>query len=179
MSRIAKRPIVISSGVTVNYQDRQLSVKGPKGELQMKVHEHVDLDMDGDTIQVKTAGTFRRKVPVLGTTHALIRNMFEGVTNGYQKRLNLVGVGYRAAVNNNMLEMSLGFSHPVNYPLPDGVTASVATNTKITLESTDKQLIGQVSAEIRKFRPPEPYKGKGILFEGERIRRKAGKSGKK
>ena len=116
---------------------------------------------------------------MLGTTHALIRNMFEGVTNGYQKRLNLVGVGYRAAVNNNMLEMSLGFSHPVNYPLPDGVTASVATNTKITLESTDKQLIGQVSAEIRKFRPPEPYKGKGILFEGERIRRKAGKSGKK
>ena len=116
---------------------------------------------------------------MLGTTHALIRNMFEGVTNGYQKRLNLVGVGYRAAVNNNVLEMSLGFSHPVNYPLPDGVTASVATNTKITLESTDKQLIGQVSAEIRKFRPPEPYKGKGILFEGERIRRKAGKSGKK
>ena len=97
MSRIAKRPIVISSGVTVNYQDRQLSVKGPKGELQMKVHEHVDLDMDGDTIQVKTAGTFRRKVPMLGTTHALIRNMFEGVTNGYQKCLNLVGVGYRAA----------------------------------------------------------------------------------
>ncbi len=116
---------------------------------------------------------------MLGTTHALIRNMLEGVTNGYQKHLNLVGVGYRAAVNNNVLEMSLGFSHPVNYPLPDGVTASVATNTKITLESTDKQLIGQVSAEIRKFRPPEPYKGKGILFEGERIRRKAGKSGKK
>jgi len=116
---------------------------------------------------------------MLGTTHALIRNMLEGVTNGYQKRLNLVGVGYRAAVNNNVLEMSLGFSHPVNYPLPDGVTASVATNTKITLESTDKQLIGQVSAEIRRFRPPEPYKGKGILFEGERIRRKAGKSGKK
>ena len=116
---------------------------------------------------------------MLGTTHALIRNMLEGVTNGYQKRLNLVGVGYRATVNNNVLEMSLGFSHPVNYPLPDGVTASVATNTKITLESTDKQLIGQVSAEIRKFRPPEPYKGKGILFEGERIRRKAGKSGKK
>ena len=105
--------------------------------------------------------------------------MLEGVTNGYQKHLNLVGVGYRAAVNNNVLEMSLGFSHPVNYPLPDGVTASVTTNTKITLESTDKQLIGQVSAEIRKFRPPEPYKGKGILFEGERIRRKAGKSGKK
>ncbi len=179
MSRTAKRPIVISSGVTVNYQDRQLSVKGPKGELQMKVHEYVDLDMDGDAIQVKTADTFRRKVPMLGTTHALIRNMLEGVTNGYQKRLNLVGVGYRAAVNNNVLEMSLGFSHPVNYPLPDGVTASVATNTKITLESTDKQLIGQVSAEIRKFRPPEPYKGKGILFEGERIRRKAGKSGKK
>ena len=143
MSRTAKRPIVISSGVTVNYQDRQLSVKGPKGKYTV---EPFGLDMD---------------------------------TNGYQKRLNLVGVGYRAAVNNNVLEMSLGFSHPVNYPLPDGVTASVATNTKITLESTDKQLIGQVSAEIRKFRPPEPYKGKGILFEGERIRRKAGKSGKK
>ena len=116
---------------------------------------------------------------MLGTTHALVRNMLEGVTNGYQKRLNLVGVGYRAAVNNNVLEMSLGFSHPVNYPLPDGVTASITVNTKITLESIDKQLIGQVSAEIRKFRPPEPYKGKGILFEGERIRRKAGKSGKK
>jgi large subunit ribosomal protein L6 len=179
MSRIANRPIAIASGVTVNYQDRQLSVKGPKGELQMNVHEQVDLDMDGDTIQVKAAGAFLRKVPMLGTTHALIRNMLEGVTNGYRKQLNLVGVGYRAAVNNNVLEMSLGFSHPVNYPLPDGVTASIAVNTKITLESIDKQLIGQVSAEIRKFRPPEPYKGKGILFEGERVRRKAGKSGKK
>lgn len=179
MSRIAKRPIAIASGVTVNYQDRELSVKGPKGELQMSVHEHVDLEVDGTAIQVKAAGTAQRKVPMLGTTHALIRNMLEGVTNGYQKQLNLVGVGYRAAVNKNVLEMSLGFSHPVNYSLPEGVTASVAANTKITLESIDKQLIGQVSAEIRKFRPPEPYKGKGILFEGERIRRKAGKSGKK
>ena len=178
MSRIAKRPLAIASGVTVNYQDRQLSVKGPKGELQMSIHKHVDLELDGETIQVKIVGAPKRKVPMLGTTHALIQNMLEGVTNGYRKQLNLVGVGYRALLNQNVLEMSLGFSHPVNYTLPDGVTASVAANTKITLESIDKQLIGQVSAEIRKFRPPEPYKGKGILFEGERLRRKAGKSGK-
>ena len=115
---------------------------------------------------------------MLGTTWALITNMILGVTDGFQKKLNLVGVGYRASVSQKILELNLGFSHPIKYTLPEGIKAKVDANTKIVLESSNKQLLGQVSAEIQKFRPPEPYKGKGILFEGEKIKRKAGKSGK-
>ena len=114
--------------------------------------------------------------PMLGTTWALITNMIHGVTEGFQKQLNLVGVGYRAAVSQKILELNLGFSHTIKYPLPEGIKATVNANTMILLESSDKQLLGQVSAEIQKFRPPEPYKGKGIKFVGEHIRRKAGKS---
>jgi large subunit ribosomal protein L6 len=116
--------------------------------------------------------------PMLGTTWALISNMIHGVTEGFQKQLNLVGVGYKAAVSQKILELNVGYSHPIKYALPDGIKATVNANTRILLESSDKQLLGQVSAEIQKFRPPEPYKGKGILFEGEKIKRKAGKSGK-
>ena len=116
--------------------------------------------------------------PMLGTTWALITNMINGVTEGFQKQLNLVGVGYKAAVSQKIIELNLGYSHPIKYTLPEGIKATVSANTKIMLESSDKQLLGQVSAEIQKFRPPEPYKGKGVLFEGEQIKRKAGKSGK-
>ena len=116
--------------------------------------------------------------PMVGTTWALITNMVVGVSEGFKKQLNLVGVGYKATVNQNILELNLGYSHPIKYNLPVGIKATINAATKITLESSDKQLLGQVAAEIQKFRPPEPYKGKGILFDGVAIRRKAGKSGK-
>ena len=178
MSRIAKRPIKVNQTVEVTFKDRLLSVKGPKGELRLIAHPAVMLKIDDDNIYVSLADLSGPMSPMLGTTWALITNMIHGVTEGFQKQLNLVGVGYKAAVHQKIIELNLGYSHPIKYTLPKGIEATVNANTKIMLESSDKQLLGQVSAEIQKFRPPEPYKGKGILFEGEQIKRKAGKSGK-
>ncbi|MBC8258500.1 MAG: 50S ribosomal protein L6 [SAR324 cluster bacterium] len=178
MSRIGKRPIKLSQAIEVSYNERLLTVKGPKGTLELKAHPAIELNIDAENILVTVADLNAPMTPMLGTTWALISNMIHGVTEGFQRQLNLVGVGYKATVNQKNLEMSLGYSHPIKYALPDGIKATVNGNTKIVLESTDKQLLGQVSAVIQKFRPPEPYKGKGILFEGEKIQRKAGKSGK-
>ena len=178
MSRIAKRPIKLTQGVEVSFKERQLSVKGPKGELELTAHPAIELKIDDENIYVSPADQNGPMTPMLGTTWALITNMINGVTEGFQKQLNLVGVGYRAAVSQKIIELNLGYSHPIKYTLPEGIKATVSANTKIMLESSDKQLLGQVSAEIQKFRPPEPYKGKGVLFEGEQIKRKAGKSGK-
>ncbi len=178
MSRIGKRPINIGNEVQVKYQNRDLSVKGPKGELRMKVHAEVDLDITDQSIRLQPANEQLGITPMLGTTWALVRNMVHGVTTGFVSELNLVGVGYRASVNNKLLVLNLGFSHPVEYPIPAGVKVTVTANTTIVIESADKQLLGQVAADIRKYRPPEPYKGKGILFKGERLKRKAGKAGK-
>ena len=178
MSRIGKRPIKVTQGVEVNFKDRLLSVKGPKGELELKTHPAIELSIDSENISVIPSDQNASVTPMLGTTRTLISNMVHGVTEGFQKQLNLVGVGYRATVSQKKLELNLGFSHPIKYMLPEGIKATVSANTKLLLESSDKQLLGQVSAEIQKFRPPEPYKGKGILFEGEQLKRKAGKSGK-
>jgi len=178
MSRIGKRPIKLAQGVEVSFTGRQLSVKGPKGELELVAHPAIELKIDDENIYVSPSELNGPITPMLGTTWALITNMIHGVTEGFQKKLNLVGVGYRASVNQKILELNLGFSHPIKYTLPEGIKAKVDANTKIVLESSNKQLLGQVSAEIQKFRPPEPYKGKGILFEGQKIKRKAGKSGK-
>ena len=178
MSRIAKRPINVAQGVQVSFKERQLTVKGPKGELLLTAHPAIELKIDAENIYLSPADLNGPTSPMLGTTWALITNMIHGVTEGFHKQLNLVGVGYKAAVSQKIIELNLGYSHPIKYILPEGVKASVNANTKIMLESTDKQLLGQVSAEIQKFRPPEPYKGKGILFEGEQVKRKAGKSGK-
>ena len=178
MSRIAKRPIKVTQGVEVSFKERQLSVKGPKGELQLTAHPAIELKIDEENIYISPTDLNGPMSPMLGTTWALITNMIHGVTEGFQKQLNLVGVGYKAAVSQKIIELNLGYSHPIKYTLPEGIKATVNANTKIMLESSDKQLLGQVSAEIQKFRPPEPYKGKGILFEGEQIKRKAGKSGK-
>ena len=178
MSRIAKRPIKVTQGVEVSFKERQLSVKGPKGELQLTAHPAIELKIDEDNIYISPSDLNGPMSPMLGTTWALITNMIHGVTEGFKKQLNLVGVGYKAAVSQKIIELNLGYSHPIKYTLPEGIKATVNANTKIMLESSDKQLLGQVSAEIQKFRPPEPYKGKGILFEGEQIKRKAGKSGK-
>ena len=178
MSRIAKRPIKVTKDVEVSFKERQLSVKGPKGELQLTAHQDIELKIDEENIYVSPSDLNGPMSPMLGTTWALITNMIHGVTEGFKKQLNLVGVGYKAAVSQKTIELNLGYSHPIKYTLPEGIKATVNANTKIMLESSDKQLLGQVSAEIQKFRPPEPYKGKGILFEGEQIKRKAGKSGK-
>jgi len=178
MSRIAKRPIKVTQGVEVSFKERQLSVKGPKGELQLTAHPAIELKIDDVNIYISPADQNGPISPMLGTTWALITNMIHGVSEGFKKQLNLVGVGYKATVSQKIIELNLGYSHPIKYTLPEGIKATVNANTKIILESSDKQLLGQVSAEIQKFRPPEPYKGKGILFEGEQIKRKAGKSGK-
>ena len=178
MSRIGKRPIKITQGVEVNFKERLLSVKGPKGELELKAHPAIEISISAENISVNPSDQNAPTTPMLGTTRALISNMIHGVTEGFQKQLNLVGVGYRATVSQKKLELSLGFSHPIKYMLPEGIKATVSANTKLLLESSDKQLLGQVSAEIQKFRPPEPYKGKGILFDGQHVKHKAGKSGK-
>ena len=178
MSRIGKRPIKLVEDVKIFYKDRVLEVKGPKGELEFKMHPDVDLVIDDQTLSVIHSNEKTTRTALIGTTWKHINNMISGVSKGFQKKLNLVGVGYRAALNQKELVLNLGYSHPIKYSIPDGISASVEANTKIILESSDKQLLGQVSADIQKFRPPEPYKGKGILFEGQKIKRKAGKSGK-
>ena len=178
MSRVGKQPIA-TEHVTLSYENRELSVKGPKGNLSFVLPALVELNIQDNVLIVQADYENDKKAKALmGTTQALIANMVMGVTKGFQKRLDLVGVGYRAGVSGKKLELSLGYSHSIYYDLPEGIDAKVEQNTKIILESCDKQLLGQVAADIRAFRPPEPYKGKGILFEGEVIRRKAGKSAK-
>ena len=178
MSRIGKRPIKLVQDVEVTFTNRVLEVKGPKGKLELYTHSEVDLVIENNTLSVITSNENITKTALIGTTWKLINNMIHGVSQGFKKQLNLVGVGFKAALNKNELVLNLGYSHPIKFSLPDGISASVDANTKITLESSDKQLLGQVSADIQKFRPPEPYKGKGVLFEGQKLKRKAGKSGK-
>ena len=178
MSRIGKRPIKLVQDVEVKFNNRVLEVKGPKGELELQTHSDIDLVIENNTLSVIPSNENITKTALIGTTWKLINNMIHGVSQGFQKQLNLVGVGFRAALNKNELVLNLGYSHPIKFLIPDGISASVDANTKITLESSDKQLLGQVSADIQKFRPPEPYKGKGVLFEGQKLKRKAGKSGK-
>ena len=178
MSRIGKRPIKLVQDVEVKFNNRVLEVKGPKGELELQTHSDIDLVIENNTLSVIPSNENITKTALIGTTWKLINNMIHGVSQGFKKQLNLVGVGFRAALNKNELVLNLGYSHPIKFSLPDGISASVDANTKITLESSDKHLLGQVSADIQKFRPPEPYKGKGVLFEGQKLKRKAGKSGK-
>ena len=178
MSRIGKRPIKLVQDVEVKFNNRVLEVKGPKGELELQTHSDVDLVIENNTLSVINSNENITKTALIGTTWKLINNMIHGVSQGFKKQLNLVGVGFKAALNKNELVLNLGYSHPIKFSLPDGISASVEANTKITLESSNKQLLGQVSADIQKFRPPEPYKGKGVLFEGQKLKRKAGKSGK-
>ena len=178
MSRIGKRPIKLVQDVEVTFTNRVLEVKGPKGKLELHTNSEVDLVIENNTLSVINSNENITKTALIGTTWKLINNMIHGVSQGFKKQLNLVGVGYKAALNKNELVLNLGYSHPIKFSLPDGISASVEANTKITLESSNKQLLGQVSADIQKFRPPEPYKGKGVLFEGQKLKRKAGKSGK-
>lgn len=179
MSRMGKLPVTFDSKVTANFKEQLLTIKGPKGELSYLVPEAVAIKVETDSISVDSKFETQEEKMAGGTARSLINNMVLGVTEGFSKTLELVGVGYRAQVQGQMLTLALGYSHPVEYELPNQVSAQIEQNTKITISSPDKQKLGQVCAEIRAYRPPEPYKGKGILFSGEKIRRKAGKTGKK
>lgn len=180
MSRIGRRPLEIKEKVDVDLQKNLISVSGPKGKLIVPIHPLVEVEREGSNLVIKADYLNNRDARAqMGTMYSLIRGMIQGVSSGFQKQLNLVGVGYKAALSGQKLELNLGYSHPINFELPEIVSAKILSNTQILLESCDKQALGQTAAKIKSFRPPEPYKGKGILFANEKILRKAGKSGKK
>ncbi|MFH0812355.1 MAG: 50S ribosomal protein L6 [Pseudomonadota bacterium] len=179
MSRIGKLPIPILIGVKVNLENRVLKVTGPKGSLEYALQPGIDIDVNQENIVVKRTDDHHNTRALHGLTRSLISNSITGVAKGFERILDIVGVGYRAEVKENSLILNLGYSHPVNFILPENITAKVEKLTRIIIEGCDKQKVGEVAAKIRAFRPPEPYKGKGIRFVEERIRRKAGKSGAK
>jgi len=179
MSRVGKNPIPVSSGVEVSISGATVTVKGPKGTLERELHPAVSARIDGDDVVVERVDDESVSRSMHGLTRSLIANMIEGVTEGFTKELLIEGVGYRAqAKGKDALELSLGFSHPVAIQAPEGIEFDVPQQTQIFVKGIDKQLVGQVAADIRKWRKPEPYKGKGIRYAGERIIRKAGKAAK-
>jgi large subunit ribosomal protein L6 len=178
MSRIGRLPVVIPAGVDVTITGREVSVSGPKGRLSLEVADPIDVSQEDGTVRV-TRPSDEGKVRALhGLSRTLVANMVTGVTEGYRKTLEIVGVGYRVQPRGSAVEFSLGFSHPVTVTPPDGVTLRVETPTRLVVEGIDKQLVGEVAANIRKLRKPDPYKGKGVRYQGEQIRRKVGKAGK-
>ncbi len=177
MSRIGNSPIDVPSGVDVTVKGSHVSVKGSKGTLERTFDDRITVKLEDGVVTLSRANDEREARSLHGLSRALLANMVEGVTNGYSKELQAVGVGYRAVLKGSTLELQLGFSHPVNVTAPDGVTFEVPEPTKIIVSGIDKQLVGQVAADIRKIRPPEPYKGKGIRYSDEHVRRKAGKAG--
>jgi large subunit ribosomal protein L6 len=179
MSRIGKKPIAIPNGVKVSLENGILTVKGPKGELKRNVVDGVSLDIEADQIVIRRENETRVCGALQGLSRALVANMVEGVSQGFQRVLEINGVGYRAEMKGNVLNLALGYSHGIEYPLPRGISAEVEKQTKITVRGADKELVGATAAKIRSFRQPEPYKGKGIKYADERILRKAGKTGKK
>ncbi len=179
MSRIGKKPITVPEKVDVTLKGLSLTVKGPKGELKRTLPEGVSINQVENTIVVEPKSDKRKSRELHGLCRSLIANMVEGVSNGYTKKLEIVGVGSRAQVKGKTLVVSAGYSHPVEVIPPIGITFSVHNNTNVTVTGPDKELVGNEAAKIRAIRPPEPYKGKGIKYEGEQIIRKAGKSGKK
>jgi len=179
MSRIGKRPVPVPAKVTVTIDGQAVTVKGPKGELSRVLPEGIVISQEESVITVTPASESRRSRERHGLCRTLIANMIEGVTNGYQTRLEIQGVGYRAQVQGNKLNMSLGYSHPVIFDPPEGIQFAVESNTNVIVSGIDKEVVGNVAAKIRDARPPEPYKGKGVRYAGEYIRRKAGKAGKK
>lgn len=179
MSRMGKRPVPFDSKVKATLKGNDITLKGPLGELNYQASDLVKLSIEGNEINVAADFETKEGRTMGGTARALIRNMVHGVTEGFTSTLVLIGVGYRAQAKGQNITLSLGFSHPVEYELPKSVKITMEGNTKLILTSPDKQVLGQVCAEIRKYRPPEPYKGKGIHFEGEQIIRKAGKTAKK
>jgi len=179
MSRIGKAPIPVPGGVTVSLNGLDVSVKGPKGTLSRTLPDGVTVAQDGNTLVVSPSSDSRRSRERHGLCRTLVANMVEGVSQGYTRKLEIVGVGYRAAVQGKKLVVSAGYSHQVEMVPPDGVTFAVDGNTTVLISGADKEVVGNEAAKVRAIRPPEPYKGKGIKYEGERILRKAGKTGKK
>ena len=175
MSRVADNPVKIVDGVTVDIEGQEVRVNGPKGSLSMTVNALVDLKVEEGLVVFVSNGNDRKSEAMAGTTRALVQNMVLGVSEGFEKRLELQGVGYRAQAKGNQVSLQLGFSHPVDYELPEGISAETPSQTEIVISGNDKQQVGQVCAEIRGFRPPEPYKGKGIRYQGEYVRRKEAK----
>ena len=177
MSRIGKKPILISAGVDCKLDGTTLRVKGPKGQLQGKFHQNMTIAIDNDLITVTRPTDGRVDRSLHGLTRTLISNMVIGVSEGFSKTLNIVGVGYKVDLKGKVLNLNLGFSHPVNYPPPKGIEFDVDSKKNvIVVKGVNKQMVGQVAAEIRMLRPPEPYKGKGVMYANEKIRRKAGKT---
>ncbi|RNC69353.1 MAG: 50S ribosomal protein L6 [Desulfuromonadales bacterium] len=179
MSRIGKRPIEIPSGVKVDFSSPILKVEGPKGALSREIMTGVTLEITDTTILVSRADDGLKSRSAHGLTRTLISNMVDGVTKGFERVLEISGVGYRAEAKGDVLNLSLGYSHPINFPLPRGIAVEVDKMTKVLVKGIDKELVGQTAAKIRSFRGPEPYKGKGIKYADEKILRKAGKTGKK
>ena len=177
MSRIGLKNITLPEKVSVRADNGgAVTVEGPKGKLEWTMPEGITLEEEGGTVTVKRASEHRKSKALHGTSRSLISNMIEGVTSGFVKELEIQGVGFRAAVKGKALDLNLGKSHPILHPIPEGLTVTVDKNTAIKVEGIDKQLVGQFAAEVRRYYPPEPFKGKGIRYLGERVRRKAGKS---
>ena len=175
MSRVGKKPVAIASGVTANVEGQTVKMKGPKGALQFIVHDDVSVELKDGKITVAPRAETKRARSLYGTARAQINNLLEGVTKGFEKKLEITGVGYRAALQGKNLQLALGYSHDVIYPIPEGITIVVPKPTEITITGNDSQRVGQVAAEIRAYRPPEPYKGKGVKYANEFIFRKEGK----
>jgi large subunit ribosomal protein L6 len=179
MSRIGKRPVPVPSGVTVTVQGSAITVKGPKGELSRKLHPDMLIAVENGVVNVNRPSEEQKHRALHGLTRSLIANMVEGVTQGYKKQLEITGVGYKAEVKPFGLQLALGYSHPLEYRAPAGIKLTAPQPTVVIIEGPDKEKVGQVAAEIRLLRKPEPYKGKGVKYQGEQVRRKAGKAGGK
>jgi len=179
MSRIGKRPVVLPKNVTATIDGQTIKVKGPRGELERRLHPALGIALEDGSVVVSRPDDEAEHKALHGLTRTLVSNMVEGVTKGFQKQLEIVGVGYKAETRPYGLQLALGFSHPVEYRAPKGIKLTAPQPTQITIEGADKEMVGQVAAELRNLRPPEPYKGKGIKYAGEQIRRKAGKAGGK
>jgi large subunit ribosomal protein L6 len=176
MSRIGRKPIPVVKGVKIEKKDGIIKVVGPKGELQAIIPSSISIEMNDTEILVKRSSDEKSQKALHGTWRALLQNMINGVSIGYQKKLEIVGVGYKAEVRGKKVQLALGYSHPILFEPPQGIKVEVPIPTNIMISGVDKQLVGQVAAKLRSFRPPEPYKGKGVKYEGEYIRRKAGKA---
>jgi large subunit ribosomal protein L6 len=176
MSRIGKQPIAIPAKVKVEVKGQQVSVEGPKGKLNWQLPRRTSLKVEAGKVVVSRNGDDAEVKALHGMSRALVNNMVRGVSEGFVKKLEIQGVGFKAAVQGKMVNLSLGYSHPINYPIPDQIKVTVEENTKLTIEGPDRQMVGQVAAEIRSFYPPEPYKGKGVRYTDERVIRKEGKT---
>jgi large subunit ribosomal protein L6 len=179
MSRIGKKPVTLPKGVNLDLQGSTVAVKGPKGELRRTLHPEMKVSLKDGTFTVERPSEDKRHKALHGLTRTLVQNMVEGVSKGFSKTLEIQGVGYKAEAKPYGVNLIVGYSHPVKYEAPKGIKISVENNTVVKVEGADKEVVGQVAAELRSVRPPEPYKGKGIRYQGEQVRRKAGKTGAK